>query len=148
MSGQPRNLLKQRGISMLEVLVSLVVLSIGALGAAGMQVSSLKDSGSAASRFRAVSLAQGMIDAMRADRTLSVAGGVEYETVLAAGSCTGTDTVTVLRWLNQVACDLPDGKGRVVVNPLTKRAIVTVQWNDARGRDGDASQLFSLETRL
>ena len=48
---------KHSGFSMLEVLISIVILSIGALGAAGMQVSALKDTGSANNRFRAASLA-------------------------------------------------------------------------------------------
>ena len=61
---------------------------------------------------------------------------------------TGTEVTPVKSWLNQVACELPAGKGAVEVDSITKRAIVTVQWDDSRGRDGSAAQKFLLETRL
>ena len=138
----------QSGTSMLEVLVSIVVLTIGALGAAGMQISSLRDTGSASNRFRAVSLAQGMSDSLRADRSSAVKGGGQFESAIAAGACTAADVVPVTRWQNQIACDLPSGKGGVSVDTFTKRAIVTVEWDDSRGSRGSTAQQFVLETRL
>jgi len=133
---------------MLEVLVSIVVLSVGALGVAGMQVAALKDGGSASSRHRAASLATGMVNMLRADRTNAVTGSADFVSGLAAGTCTGTATAPVKIWQNQVACALPSGRGGVALDTYTKRAIITVQWDDSRGKGGSSTQQFLLETRL
>ena len=133
---------------MLEVLISILVLSIGALGAAGMQIAALKDTGSASSRYRAASLASGMADTLRADRTTAVQGGVAFTSALATGTCASTGATPVLQWQNQIDCELRGGKGGVVVDTFTKRAIVTVEWDDSRGNAGLAAQQFKLETRL
>lgn len=133
---------------MLEVLISILVLSIGALGAAGMQIAALKDTGSASTRYRAASLANSMSDTLRADRTKAVTGSVDFVSSLAAGICASTGASPVTRWKNQIDCELPGGKGGVEIDSVTKRAIVTVQWDDSRGNAGSAAQQFKLETRL
>ncbi len=133
---------------MLEVLISIVVLSVGALGAAGMQLNALKDAGSANSRFRAASLAAAMADALRADRTVAVSGGADFTSAVAAGTCTGTAAAPVQSWQNQIACELPGGKGGVTIDAYWKRAVVTVEWDDSRGIRGASAQRFQLETRL
>jgi type IV pilus assembly protein PilV len=138
----------QSGFSLLEVLISIVVLSIGALGAAGMQVAALKDTGSANSRYRAASLASGMTDTLRANRTAAVTGASEFVSALAAGTCSAVAVTAVTRWANQIDCELPGGKGSVEIDTFTKRAIVTVEWDDSRGKAGLAAQQFKLETRL
>ncbi|MDR1855270.1 MAG: type IV pilus modification protein PilV [Azoarcus sp.] len=57
--------IRQRGFSMIEVLVTLVVLSLGLLGVAGLQVSSLKMSQAAASRSVASQYAYALLDKIR-----------------------------------------------------------------------------------
>ena len=139
---------RQSGFSMLEVLICIVILSIGALGAAGMQVSALKDTGSANNRFRAASLATAMADSLRADRTQAVKGGADFTSSVATGSCSAVAVQPVKRWQNQIACELPGGKGGVDIDSYWKRAIITVEWNDSRGTQGQMAQQFRLETRL
>lgn len=138
----------EHGFSLLEVLISVVVLSIGALGAAGMQIAALKDTGSASTRYRAASLASGMADALRADRTVAVTGSLAFASSLATGTCASTGATPVIRWQNQIDCELPGGKGGVEMDTFTKRAIVTVEWDDSRGKLGSTAQQFKLETRL
>jgi len=139
---------KHSGFSMLEVLISIVILSIGALGAAGMQVSALKDTGSANNRFRAASLATAMADSLRADRSSAVKGGADFAASVTAGTCSNAAVQPVKRWQNQIACELPEGKGGVEIDTYWKRAVITVEWNDSRGNQGQTSQQFRLETRL
>ncbi|MCM2132213.1 type IV pilus modification protein PilV [Larsenimonas rhizosphaerae] len=59
----------QRGFSLLEVLVTLVVVSIGLMGAVALQVSSLRASDAALQRTRATLLAEGMIERIQANAT-------------------------------------------------------------------------------
>lgn len=57
-----------RGITMVESLVALVVISVGMLGIAGLYLSSLQAGRSANLRMRAVNLASEMADRIRANR--------------------------------------------------------------------------------
>lgn len=62
-SSLPRN----SGFTLIEVLVAMVVLSIGLLGVAGMQLSGLRANHSSALRSQATYLAYDMADRMRAN---------------------------------------------------------------------------------
>ena len=57
----------QRGVSLLEVLVAVVILSVGLLGLAGLQLSALRNNQSSAERSNAVMLTYSILEAMRAD---------------------------------------------------------------------------------
>lgn len=57
----------ERGISMIEALVALVVLSIGMLGIAGLYVTSVKTNRSALLRTQAVNFVNDMSDRIRAN---------------------------------------------------------------------------------
>ena len=59
--------LKQQGFSLIEILIAIIVLSIGLLGLAGLQLSSLRNSNSAYARSQAVVLTNDIIDRMRAN---------------------------------------------------------------------------------
>jgi len=61
----------QTGISMVEVLVALVVMSIGMLGIAALYIESVKANRGALLRTQAVGLAYDMADRIRANRTAS-----------------------------------------------------------------------------
>ncbi|WP_290652055.1 type IV pilus modification protein PilV, partial [Aquisalimonas sp.] len=62
-TGLPR----QQGYSLLEILIAVLVLSIGLLGLAGLQTTSLQSNQSAAQVSQATFLAQDMFDRMRAN---------------------------------------------------------------------------------
>ncbi len=62
-----RRPLLARGFSMLEVLLALVVMSVGLLGAAAMLLDSLRAHGSALRRIGATQLARDMADRIRAN---------------------------------------------------------------------------------
>ncbi|MEP7243215.1 MAG: type IV pilus modification protein PilV [Gammaproteobacteria bacterium] len=62
-----RPLRRTRGFTLTEALVALLVLSIGLLGVAGLQIASLRASGGSAKRSQATFLAYDIIDRMRAN---------------------------------------------------------------------------------
>lgn len=80
-----------RGITMVESLVALVVISVGMLGIAGLYLSSLQAGRSANLRMRAVNLASEMADRIRANRD----GKADYNLVNGATppavNCTAGD---------------------------------------------------------
>ena len=63
-----RRIKSQRGFTLIEVLIAIVVLAIGLLGLAGLQASSLKNNTSAYTRSQAQLLAYDMLDRLRANR--------------------------------------------------------------------------------
>jgi type IV pilus assembly protein PilV len=139
----------QTGLSLLEVLVAVVVLSLGILGVAGLMNVSLKNSHSALLRAQAAQYAYDMLDRMRVNRTQALAGN--YDLPLAAGPPAGTSLADHDRigWLNQLAT-LPEGDGeiRVTVDPTGNvvRARVRVQWSEAALGGGVVD--YEVETEL
>ncbi len=59
---------RMRGVSMVEALVALVIISVGMLGIAGLYLSSLQAGRSANLRMQAVNLATDMADHIRANK--------------------------------------------------------------------------------
>ena len=70
------------GFTIVEVLVALVVLSVGMLGIAGLYVVTLQSGGTAIYRTQAVNLASDMADRIRANRN----AGVAYQNGAAGGA--------------------------------------------------------------
>ena len=63
-----------RGVSLIEVLVSVLILGIGLLGIAAMQALALGNSQSSVERTQAVIHSYSILDAMRANRDDAIAG--------------------------------------------------------------------------
>lgn len=63
-----------RGMTLIETLVALVIMSVGLLGIAALQVESVKSARSATLRTKAVAFAVDMAEKMRANRVATLAG--------------------------------------------------------------------------
>lgn len=61
--------MSQRGVTIVEGLVALVILSVGMLGIASLYVASLKTGRTALTRTNAVNLVNDMLDSIRANGT-------------------------------------------------------------------------------
>jgi type IV pilus assembly protein PilV len=135
--------MRQKGFTLLEVLVAMLVLSIGLLGLAGLMASSLRNNHSAYYRSQATWLAYDVIDRMRTNRPNAADYIVGIGGASAAGGLAGAD---VTDWKAMVANSLPEGDGSVAVVAAGEARTVTVviQWNDARGTAGDAAQIFRV----
>lgn len=137
---------KQSGITMIEALVALVILSVGMLGIAGLYVSGVKAGRSALLRTQAVNLASDMADRIRANRRAAVAydmetyGGEPEDQGCINDACTAEELAEddLFRWKTAVEATLP-GRPLPEVNveltfedPLeTDRYLVTVSWHEA-----------------
>ncbi|MFP5393688.1 MAG: type IV pilus modification protein PilV, partial [Gammaproteobacteria bacterium] len=62
-------MVRQRGFSLIEIMVTLVVMSIGLLGLGGIILTSMKNNQSAEARTQATVLVNDILDRMRANRT-------------------------------------------------------------------------------
>jgi type IV pilus assembly protein PilV len=133
------------GYTLVEVMVALIVLSIGLLGVAGLQLVGLRGSLSAASRTQASYLADDIIDRMRANYVAargpdgSGLPNLQYQlTMGATAPGTATTDATAIAdlntWLTELQT-LPSGQGSISVDPATNIVTVTIQWVDTRGGD-------------
>lgn len=119
-----------RGLSLIEVLVAVVVLSIGLLGLAGLQASGMRVGQSSLYRSLAAQLASDMVDRMRANVSAASAG--TYNLALFAAAPAGATVAErdLKDWRQRLA-SLPSGTGSVAVNGV--EVTVVVQWDHTRG---------------
>jgi type IV pilus assembly protein PilV len=133
----------QRGVGLIEVLIAVLVLSIGFLGIAALQAKSLSTNNSAMARSMAVVASYSILDAMRADRANALAG--TYNQTVTADACpaTGSGLVTdqLSVWCSQLANTLgANATTTGVVNcSSTGDCTVTIQFDDSRSGVGGTS---------
>lgn len=134
---------KNKGFTLIEVLVALVILSIGLLAVAGMQTNSLRSNNNALIRSKAVQGCNDILDRMRANRSAALADDYDIAlTVVPTGpTYVGMVLTDLVEWKASLASNLPSGDGAVAVNGSV--ATVTVQWGDSLGTDSVA-----MEARL
>jgi type IV pilus assembly protein PilV len=146
MMHQGKRLSRERGMTMIEALVALLVLSIGLLGVAALQMSSLRNTHAAHMRSQATALANDITDRMRANRTVAVAGA--YNIALGTTPVTPASLadIDLAAWKASLAATFPSGDGAVAVDPVTNVAQITIQLDDSRGQD--ALLTFVTRTRL
>lgn len=113
---------RRRGIALMEAMVAILLLSIGALGYAALQMKGLSASSSSMWRSKASNLAYEMSDRMRANRAGVVAGA--YNALLApqvvtdcgaAADCSPVRMAQLdhAQWNATLANELPGGSGVV-----------------------------------
>jgi len=149
---------RQRGFTLIEILVTVVVLAIGLLGLAGLQATSVRFNHSAYLRSQATSLAYDIADRMRANTVAARAGAYDgaVATNCAAVALAGTLAQQDRQaWGNALACTLPLGAGNICRGTLAVDGTCTavanvftirVQWDDSRGQD--PVQQFDMMTDL
>jgi type IV pilus assembly protein PilV len=137
----------QRGVSLIEVLVAVLILSIGLMGVATLQLRTLRNNSSSLERGAAVAQAYAIVDAMRADRDNAIAGN--FNITIDAAAVTGTTfaAVTLVEWRNSITAALGTGaSGSVSCNGAL--CTIVVRWNDERATLGSATQTLTTEVQL
>lgn len=136
------------GFSLVEVLVSMVILSIALLGTAGLMSASLRSTNTSYYRSQATVLADDIMDRMRANLTAAAAQRYDIDPgpvfAAAAGSMALYDCT---EWTTMLAQTLPGGRGTVDVLPNGVATIV-IQWNGGDDGDGDGDNSFTTQSRL
>ena len=142
-STAPR-LRRHRGLSLIEVLVAIVILSFGLLGMAGLQAASLRASQGSLYRAQAAQYANDIAERMRANLGQARAYGL----ALADAAPTGTSVRDrdLADWLAKLR-SLPGGDGAVAIDLASNLVTITVQWDDTRA-GGPANANYTVVTRL
>jgi type IV pilus assembly protein PilV len=147
----PQRRAAEGGFSLLEVMISVLVLAIGLLGLSALQAQGLRGGTSAHQRAQATLLAYDMMERLRADFPKAIAG--DYNRAIGAALPEDADFQAneITDWVQSVARLLPAGDGAVACDNVGT-CTVTVQWDDSRGGNngegGDAEQQFVFTTQI
>jgi type IV pilus assembly protein PilV len=138
-----------KGVSLLEVMVAMVIFSVGLLGLAGLQATSLSYNKNALSRTIAIQQAENMADRIRANTVGALNGNydgittaIPSEPTTAYGTCysiTGCSdaemtNIDVYEWNTRNSQVLPSGRGTVtgtVLSASERRFTITVMCDEA-----------------
>ncbi|TQE92632.1 MAG: type IV pilus modification protein PilV [Spiribacter salinus] len=126
---RPNRPARQRGVTLIEILITLIVLSVGLLGLAALQSFSLQAGQVSLLRTQATNFAYEVADHARANRSI----------VETSGNVPNTDL-----WTARAAELLPGGTVAVAVSDM--EITVTVTWRDDRENATDAD--FEITTRI
>jgi type IV pilus assembly protein PilV len=149
---------REKGFTLVEVLVALVVLAVGLLGLAVLLVEGLQGSRNAIEHTQAVNLAADIAERMRSNRAAAAAYDtaegtpeprIEAACEDAAGPCDPRAMAShdLRLWLDAVAASLPEGRGSVEVERWAarpSRGVVTIRWT----RTGAAPATYALVVDL
>jgi type IV pilus assembly protein PilV len=133
----------QAGTTLIEVLITVILVSVGLLGLAGLQLTTVQNTNSAAERFEASTLARDILERMRANRQQALNG--QYDLAMgdapAGGGLAGDDLEA---WMDALAA-LPNGDGSVEVDDGV--VTIEVEWTDASDDNADDARDMSVFLR-
>ena len=127
------------GFTLVEVLIALVILSVGMLGIAGLYVHSMKAGRTSVFRHHAVTLAGDVADRIRANpRAGAVYGlaGANNNCVACGVNCTAAKMAghDIFLWDQQATDTLPNGTVTVVFDnggaPAPPTYEITIAWTE------------------
>jgi type IV pilus assembly protein PilV len=137
------NLRKSKGFSLVEVMIALIIMSVGMLGIAGLYVQSMQAGRTSMMRHHAVTLAGDIADRIRANPTAGVAytatpgqdnNCADVGAICNAGQMAAHD---IFLWRAQATSFLPpmgDGTEQVIVAlnaaALPPTFTITVRWDE------------------
>lgn len=140
---------QQRGFTLLEVLVAIVVVSLGLLGLAGLQAATLRNNQIAYYRAVAIQQAYDMADRIRANQIgarngnyNNLGAGIPADPDCVANVCSAAQIATAdhSQWNNNNARLLPNGSG-TVASGNAGSFVVTISWNE-NTESGSTAQQF------
>ena len=157
---------KVRGVSLVEAMVAMLVLSIGMLGIAALYVESLRSGRSALARTQAIMLVTDMADRIRANasavnsyaKAANTAGTLSTACNGGTGTCTPANMAAndVAIWHRMVddradnpasgQLGLPNGRGTITITVGPPRIVtIAVQWQEI---NQTAPSSYALRVRI
>jgi type IV pilus assembly protein PilV len=139
--------LTQAGMTLIEVLVSVLILAVGLLGAAVIQLNALKYTDSSRMTSQASFIAYDMLDRIRANSGADYSWGQSER----APSSTSVASVRDLD-LHDFEANIAgfageSAKGSVAVNQ--REVTISISWDDSRGAKAQgARETFTLTSRV
>ena len=150
---------RQSGFSLLEVLIATIILSIGLVGIATLQLTGSAFTESSLHRSHASELAREIFERVRANYVESKAGNYDITTLSATTTdCNGTAancTRDQLRdhdlraWGTRVTALLPGADASITTGPDDDEnpveISITMEWDQSRGQRPVVSETFTFK---
>ena len=125
----------QLGVSLIESMIALLVISIGLLGIAALQITAVKQNSSAMHHSQSVWISYDITDRIRANfGEFANYAGIDtsntYAMDCAGSACTSTQLITsdAQSWATLVQ-NLPSGRG-TITSPVANELLIRVMWDD------------------
>lgn len=124
----------QQGATLLEVLITVLILAIGLLGVAAMQMMALRNSQQSLQQSLATIYSYSILDSMRANADAARAG--EYDV---SDLCSAPPSAATLVpkdqafWINAIQAQLGEGACGSIDCQASGECAATVTWSDGRG---------------
>lgn len=141
----------QNGFSLIEVLITIVIIALGLLGFAGLQTYALKSNRIAMQRSLATMQAYDIVDSMRANRAAAIASGYNQDyvnatctTPTASGAVAADDLAA---WNAAIACALPAGQGKITV-AANGTVTIWIKWKESTTAADAYLAPWSTETSI
>ncbi|WP_430539655.1 type IV pilus modification protein PilV [Luteimonas terrae] len=143
--------LRQRGVSLIEVLVAVVVLGVGLLGTAALQATALRGGQSSFESSMAVAQTNSILEAIRSNAAAAASYNVGQLCAVPGASGTRAE-----RDISQWMIDLKTSIGGAVAADTTTcgtiercplDCTITVRWDDQRA-GGGANRQIVTRTRI
>lgn len=137
----------QYGTGLIETLITVLVLSVGLVGLATLEIRAIKNNHSALVRSMAVIQTYSISDAMRVDRAHAISGA--FNLALNAATPTGSSfaATALADWRQSLLALLGNGAtGSIACNGSA--CTVVVQWDDTRATQGSGTQQLQVEVQL
>jgi type IV pilus assembly protein PilV len=124
----------QRGVTLVEAMIALLVISVGLLGIASLQITAMSQNTSSLNHSQATWYAYNMSDRIRANfsaylgyNNIDTAGAYSGDCMASACSTAQMITADAADWETMVE-SLPGGRGTVSLQ--NNLLVVTVMWDD------------------
>ncbi len=143
---RPARRFRQSGFSLLEVLVTMVIIAVGLMGFAAMMVHSMKNNRMAMQRSQATLYAYDIIDCMRVNRLAARSGSYTRNFTDSTPSGTSVADTDLNLWLTAVSGALPSGAGKIAI--LGDTVTVEIRWSESLNASDDATHTWKTVSTL
>jgi type IV pilus assembly protein PilV len=144
----------QRGVALLEVLISFLILSVGLVGFSALQVRAIKATQSTLQRTKAVMLANSILDAMRANKAVAITSPSGYLLTKTCNRPTAAPTTLADKDRQTWFAALRDALGDVGTTcadldcTIAGLCTVNIYWDESRALGGSSTQKLNLVSAL
>ncbi|MGN5139285.1 type IV pilus modification protein PilV [Aeromonas sp. 164P] len=135
---------RYRGFSLLEVMIAVLILGVGLLGMATLQLQALRSGQAALNSTEVTQAANLVVDLMRANRGAALSG--QYDLTLGEQPAGSSQAADDLRYWRQMLTNLPSGDGSILV--VQGRVTVTIQWSPRPVAGEEDLRSFELRADL
>ncbi len=143
---------QNRGSTLVEVLVTAVIMAIGLLGIAGIQVTSLKTNESSYNRSQSAIFTYNLMDYIRANRASALNG--DYNIGMSAFSDLSTPSngasiaeTDRYNWFQALNNNIPSAEAAINCD-TNGICVVKLQWDDTRAEGTTSTKHLVLNAQL